>query len=275
MHPVRNTFANLVVAGFVLALSVAVVAVSGARADTDSTKEAAPLVTDRPDFTESAETVSVGRVQVESGYTFTRNGHDGEHGVGEVLIRVPMSTKSEVRVGLPSYVVQRGPSGRASGWSDAFLGAKFVLSAGGDAVGFKRPAMAVLVGTTLPTGSRAFREDKFQPEAIFAASVNLSGSTALSSNVGYARASDAGARFSQFFASVSLGHSLTDRLGAYAELYGFTDTNAQGDRARYFDSGLSYLLNNDRQIDVRAGIGLNNNIAGSDYFLGAGLSQRF
>ncbi|MFQ5990494.1 MAG: hypothetical protein ACE5K9_11330 [Candidatus Methylomirabilales bacterium] len=33
-----------------------------------------PLVTDRPDFTESTETVAPGRFQIEAGYTFSRPG---------------------------------------------------------------------------------------------------------------------------------------------------------------------------------------------------------
>ena len=33
-----------------------------------------PLVTDRPDFTESAVGVPIGRVQIEAGYTWTRKG---------------------------------------------------------------------------------------------------------------------------------------------------------------------------------------------------------
>jgi len=264
----KLTFSALALLGSV-ALSLA------AYAQDTSDTEAEPLVTDRPDFTESAETIPVDRAQVESGYTFTRNGKDGEHSFGEVLVRVPVGSKAEVRVGLPSYTRQRGPSGKASGWSDAFLGAKFVLSAGGEETGFRNPKLALLVGSTLPTGSRAFREDKWQPEAILAASVALNEKTALSTNVGYVRASDGGARFSQVLGSLSLGRGLTEKLSAYAEVYGFNNTNAQGDGGRYFNGGLTYLLNNDRQLDVRAGVGLNNKIAGSDYFLGAGFSQRF
>ncbi len=47
--------------------------------------QAEPLVTDRPDFTESAETVAPGLFQLESGYTFTRRGDDKEHALGEFL----------------------------------------------------------------------------------------------------------------------------------------------------------------------------------------------
>ena len=40
-----------------------------------------PLVTDRPDFTESAVTVTRGRTQIEMGYTFSQFGAYGSLGV--------------------------------------------------------------------------------------------------------------------------------------------------------------------------------------------------
>src|SRR5688500_373298 len=62
-----------------------------------------PLVTDRPDFTESAVTVP-GGVQVEAGATYAGEaGADGTT-VGEVLVRAALTPRAELRVGVPSYV---------------------------------------------------------------------------------------------------------------------------------------------------------------------------
>jgi hypothetical protein len=41
----------------------------------------------------------------------------------------------------------------------------------------------------------------------------------------------------------------------------------------YLNGGLTYLINNDVQFDVRVGWGLNE--AAEDFFAGAGLSVRF
>src|SRR3972149_2072098 len=53
-----------------------------------------PLVTDRPDFTESTVTVGLGGVQLEMGYTYTRDeasgGNTTEHPFPETLLRVGM-----------------------------------------------------------------------------------------------------------------------------------------------------------------------------------------
>ncbi|MBY0513076.1 MAG: transporter, partial [Gemmataceae bacterium] len=53
-----------------------------------------PLASDRPDFTEASSTVGKGRVQLEGGYTFTRD-HSGEvattsHSYPEALLRIGM-----------------------------------------------------------------------------------------------------------------------------------------------------------------------------------------
>ncbi|MGH7563856.1 MAG: hypothetical protein ACREK5_05485, partial [Gemmatimonadota bacterium] len=55
----------------------------------------APLVTDRPDFTESALTVPRGDPQLESGYTLTRADDADEHALGEVLLRIGVAGRLE------------------------------------------------------------------------------------------------------------------------------------------------------------------------------------
>ena len=133
------------------------------------------LITDRPDFTESSFVVPVGRVQVESGATYTRSGLAREHALGEILVRVPAGRRAELRLGAPAYLWQRDGA-RASGADDAFLGAKFALSPGGG----KRPATALLIGTSLPTGAKSVSEKAWQPEVAVAASWDLSPVTAIS-----------------------------------------------------------------------------------------------
>lgn len=227
-----------------------------------------PLVTDRPDFTESPLTVPAGRVQVEGGVTSTRSGASRDVSVGELLVRVATGSRSELRLGVPSYLQVRGGG---SGWDDSYLGAKFVLaSARGGA-----PDAALLVGTTLPTGGRNAAERTYQPDARLALGWGLTESLSLGVNLGYARPTDGGARFDQLLGSVSLAQSLSDKWGAYAEVFGYSKVDSTGKSGRYINTGVTHLLNPDFQLDARVGVGLANRVGGPDYFFGVGAARRF
>jgi hypothetical protein len=237
----------------------------------DSSPEA--LVTDRPDFTESTETVKLGRLQLEGGYTFTRVSNNKEHTLGELLLRVGAWQRLELRIGINSYALMRSPSGNASGFHDVLLGVKAKLVQGSERFGLNRPNVAVIVATTLPTGSDAFRETQLQPEVRIALGLDLSTRLALASNLNYAYASEEAERFSQFSGSISFGYTLTERSGTYLEYFSFVPSIKEGPNSKHLNAGLTYLVNYNYQLDVRVGIGLNGETP--DYFFGFGASWRW
>ncbi len=234
-----------------------------------------PIVTDRPDFTESAETVPAGRSQLEGGYTFGRTSNERARTLGELLLRVATGPRAEIRVGVPSYVGTRGPGGAAAtGFVDASLGFKVKLRDRSEGYGLRgRPDIALIGALTLPTGGRAYRENNLQPQGKLCLGWELSPNVAFSSNLNYAWASEEGERFGQVSASGSLGFGLNERVGAYLEYFGTYPGGKDGSDANYLNGGLTYLVNNDYQLDARAGQGLNG--IRDDYFIGFGASRRF
>jgi hypothetical protein len=71
-----------------------------------------------------------------------------------------------------------------------------------------------------------------------------------------------------------VGLSLTDRVGSYAEWFALVPDGADTSRTQqYFNGGFTYLMTDNIQLDVRAGVGLND--AADDFFVGSGLSVRF
>ncbi len=79
--------------------------------------------------------------------------------------------------------------------------------------------------------------------------------------------------YTEWGESCSIGYQLTKKLHAYTECYGFFPQGAESELPQYyFDCGCSYLLSNNVQWDVRAGLGLNE--AADDYYFGMGLSVR-
>ena len=226
-----------------------------------------PLVTDRPDFTESP--VAVTRLQLEGGYTLSRGDGAAEHALGELLVRVPVAPRLELRLGLNSHLWTRAADGEwVSGFQDASIGAKLALTE------FEpvRPAAALLVGTTLPTGAAPFGEDGFQPEAKLALAWPLSARAGLSSNLNYAYASEGGERYHRFAGSLSLGYALTERLGSYVELFGFAPEAPGSSSVAYANGGFTFGLAEDLQLDLRAGLELASGAPA--HFVGVGVAWR-
>ena len=229
-----------------------------------------PIVTDRPDFTESAETVDRGRIQAESGYTFTRSDEADEHTLGEVLIRIGLVDGLEGRRGLESYGWVDGPGADDSGLEDPFAGIKVRLARAPERPGW-RPGAAILAGTVLP-GADAFGEGEWQPEAVLALAWDA-GAASVGSNLGWAHASDSGERFDQGLASLAVGFDLVQRWAGYLEVFGLMPAAPDDDDAVVANGGLTFLVNDDLQLDARVGAGLTS--AAPDVFVGVGVAKRW
>jgi hypothetical protein len=227
----------------------------------------APISADRPGFSTPTAIVPLGDIQLEAGATASRIGDKRDHSFGELLLRVPVTERAELRVGLPSYRVSRADGKWVSGADDLFVETKVLLSSG------KHAAYALLLNSLLPTGSREVAEHRFQPGAALAADFTLSQAAEVTLNLGYNHASDAGERYDQVFGVSSLNLMLTPDIGSFAELYAFNP--ADGPVQKYVDGGFTYLLNARTQLDVSGGVGLDNASGGPDYFYGFGISRLF
>lgn len=220
-----------------------------------------PLVTDRPDFTESALTVPAARVQLEAGATLARSDDEDELTLGEPLIRWGLRPDLELRVEAPSWI--DGPDG--AGFGDPGLGFKLALPP------FLGDDLALIAATTIPLGDDDVGQEGWHPEAVLAASWELSPALVLASNVGATTTSVEEDRQLLAWTSLSLGASLAGSVGGFIEAFGFVEDDDAG--PVYVDGGLTRLLGNDFQLDVRLGAGLFQ--AAGDWFLGAGASRRF
>jgi hypothetical protein len=198
-----------------------------------------PLVTDRPDFTESSSSVGSGALQLESGVTYSdfRNG-----------------------------------TGNASGFLSSGVGFKYEL-AQGDGSGFLGGVEAALIAsTTIPTGTSDFASSKWQPSAVFAASWELGPNVGIGTNVGIGRPADDENRYTTLWASVAVGVGLNEASSLFFELYGFNREDNRGPSTGTFQTGLTYLFSPDLQADVRVARRLTDR--GVDFLVGAGLSLR-
>ena len=236
-----------------------------------------PLVADRPDFTEGTSTVGAGVLHIEFGYTLGLLRGDvasvQSHSLGEPLLRFGLFADwLELRVAA-NPVAQRttidGSSNGDTGFEDLYLGIKLALS---DQKGII-PALAVLGQTTLPTGNDAFSGGQAIPGVNLLYSWDLSGRFSLAASTQGNRGGEADDGTLEWAQSLSAGFGLGARHGLFAEWFAIFQGDGEEPRAEhYFNAGLTGLITDDLQWDIRAGAGLND--PAEDLFLGTGLSVR-
>jgi hypothetical protein len=239
-----------------------------------------PLVTDRPDFTESSVTVGRRVAQLETGYTFTFDSDGGDsttnHSFPESLLRIGMIAEwFEFRVDW-NYAVEQSDIGGVEdtidGAEDLGLGIKLALTPQECLL----PETAIILQMTVPSGSSDFTADEVLPgfNYLYGWDINeewsTGASTALNSQVDDITLDS----FMEFSQSWTVGHPWSEQVGSYAEWFCIVPTSADTNRPEhYFNGGFTVLFNNDLQWDIRAGVGLNE--AADDFFAGSGVSYRY
>ncbi|MEO5509422.1 MAG: transporter [Longimicrobiales bacterium] len=219
------------------------------------------LTSDRPDFTESVVVVS--RPQLESGYTLTRTDGISRHAIGELLLRIGLTRRFELRVLANSYVLTRGNGVEANGIEDAGIGAKFSLS----------PRAAVIVGAIFPTGASTETADGVVPEVLLSLERPLSESVALGANASFASQPGPSGRSGEASGSIVLGAEIGRRTGVFAEAYGTRVLNGPfRDHAVFTDVGMTRSITGDLQLDARVGHRLNG---AGEWYVGVGLVRRW
>ena len=232
-----------------------------------------PLVTDRPDFTESSSSVGAGVLQLESGFTFSDfRGGSKLTTVGEILARWGVAKKLELRFLLPTYARESGAGSGDSGFLSSGVGLKYELTQG-DGDGFIGGMEAALIAsTTVPTGTGDFNNSEWQPAAVFCASWELSPNAGIGTNLGLARPTGGDERYTTLWASVALGVGVTDATSVFFELYGFNREEDRGPSTAAIQTGVVYLVSPDFQLDARVARRLTDR--GVDFLVGAGVSWR-
>lgn len=240
------------------------------------------IVTDRPDFTEASSSVGRDRIQIETGYTFFRDKSDGTttqfHSYPETLLRIGMFADwFEWRVG-QNFGTQRitsgGPADTLTGAQDLYVGTKIALTEQSKIL----PETAVIFQATLPTGRREYTAGRVQPGInylfgweVIPDAISLGGSVQ-----GNATRDDDGHSYLTLANSLTVGYTLSEKVGAFTECFAFYPhgaTAADVGPEYYFDGGFTYRVTDDFQLDIRAGVGLNRRA--DDFFSGAGFAYRY
>jgi hypothetical protein len=244
-------------------------------------QEVADLVTDRPDQTESAVVVPEGDFQGEFGAAFARDEARGEAvevlGGPGTLLRYGVAERFELRLAwagvLELETKGAGRRERQSGAADPELGFKLSLLSPERGDGWR---LALLVHASVPVGDDELGSPRADPSLRLLGAHDLREGIGLGWNVGYETGSfeSGGTRHTlgRFVYTGSVGYELAPRWGAFVELFGDLPGSDPDPAAHSFDAGVTFLLTDLLQLDVAAGLGLND--AAEDWFVGAGVSFR-
>jgi len=136
------------------------------------------------------------------------------------------------------------------------------------------PEIAVLAGTTLPTGSDGFSSQRMDPSARLSFSHTFSERVGLGYNIGTTwestldDSSDRDTSAAMNY-TAALGISLHQRLGVFIEAFGDLPLNAPGGAQHLVDGGFTVLAQKNLQVDVAAGRGISGD--NNSWFLTTGL----
>ncbi len=245
---------------------------SGSELSSDIEKR--DLITDRPDQTESSVTVPKNALQIESGFMLemeeTNLSKSNNWGLGTTLLRYGVWDNFELRIGSfyqTSNITIKGTDADSSfqGFGPLIAGFKvYVVEEQGI-----RPEISIMADITMRhVGHEEISPTYSYPTAKILASHTLSPKFSMGYNAGFAYNGENADGF--FVYSYVIGYSITEKLGSFAEVYGNFDN---GDLPNHkVDGGLTYLVADNFQLDISAGMGFDDVI--DKNFVSMGFSWR-
>ena len=225
------------------------------------------LESDRPDFTDSASTITPGHLQFEGGYTYTTDKSD-THTLPELLTRFGIADSLEGRISWEGWSWTRSGDDNDSSTSNLNLGGKVRILTDTEVL------VSAIFDMDLPTGSKENNHRGVEPNAKLLFTYDISDTLELSSNFNFSAPHDEDHdRIFEYSHSASVAKSLCEDIGLFIEYYGFMpqDSDPAGP-THYADGGVTYLLTPDFQLDIRVGFGINGRA--DDLFSGLGLVYR-
>ncbi len=216
---------------------------------TIGTVSAQQIITDRPDQTEASSIVPLKSFQIEAGVLFQRSGGIQANSYPSILWRYGISETFELRL-LTEYETNKmvNTSLKNSGISDIQIGTKIQL--------FQKEGVnteiAFLSHLIIPSAKDGITNGELGTINKLSISHSISEKVGIGYNVGY---DYFGIGSGSLTYSLALGFSLTEKWGFYIEPFGeFVNFD---NHFASFDTGFTYLANNNLQLDISYGTGLN------------------
>jgi len=231
------------------------------------------LITDRPDMTESPNSVPNKSIQIETGIFYEsfeeNNFKEVTYGYNTTLIRYGLFENFELRLGVNfeeehfSLNTQE-LNNIKSGFSPLLAGMKVEIV---DENGIL-PQIGLLGHVYLPfIASKDFRTETTGVDFRFSFAHTISEKSSLAYNFGAEWIDDT--TNASYIYTLVYGYNLTDKISLYAEVYGnFPESNNAN---HLWDAGITYLVKNNIQLDATVGKSFTK---GQDILVSTGISFR-
>lgn len=225
-----------------------------------------PIQTDRPDQTECPFIVPKNFLQAENGFLIEKlKGDLQTYAYPSILWKLGLNERFELRL-ITEVLSVKNMGNTSSGLAPVTIGFKSQICKEKGII----PTTAFIGHlTTSSVGTKNFRTTFAAPSFRFTMQHTLSKTFTLSYNLGAEW--DGESAETIYLYTLTSGASITDKLGFYAELYGYApEYNTADHRA---DGGFTYLVNNNILIDISAGFGISNSDLKN--YVSLGFSYRF
>ena len=210
------------------------------------------ITTDRPDQTESSLVLSLGHVQIETGIAI----EDSRSNIN-TLFRIGIIDGIEMRLN-SNYLINNNVSIlKKSSFSDFEIGAKFRIL---DKYNNKTK-IGFLTHLSIPSAPEIFSYNEYGILSRILISHDLKNDSQIGYNVGYNK-------YNNYDGDIIYTISYGKNLGSFRvffELFGNESSNSSN---LNFDSGITYLIDDDKQLDLSIGRGLNSDM----FYISAGFS---
>ena len=212
------------------------------------------LTTDRPSQTDSPLVIETGYIQIETGVS----AEEIQSNINS-LVRIGILNGVELRIN-SNYIINDEISfQKKSSFGDFELGSKFTIL-DKDQINTN---VSFLTYLSIPTAPEVFSFNNYGFLNKLLVSHNLTSDSEIGYNIGYNKFINYDGKY---IYSVVYGKTLQS-FSIFFELFG--DSNSDTFNSN-FNSGLTYLIDNDKQIDLSIGKGLNNDL----FFVKLGFSIR-
>ena len=201
------------------------------------------ITTDRPDQTESSSALDIGQIQIETGILL----EDYQSNINS-LFRFGLINGIEIRLNANYLINDEISNLKKSSFTDFEVGAKFnVLK------NESNTSLGLLTHLSIPTAPEIFSNNEYGILTRLLVSHDLQNDSQIGYNLGLNKFNNLNSELVYTFV---YSKSLSS-FGVFFEIFG---NDSKQSSTLNFDSGITYLFDKNKQLDLSVGKGINNSM---------------